>query len=450
METTEVGFRREPNAGATVLEVAAGTPRPAIALAHYRREFPELWRAAQYVADMRWKAAAVDWPESCYLPAAAAHAATVRTLCNGTKPPGFPDEAAIHKVLDDHPLGTWGPILLAALAAWRMAKGLYRFDADVLEAVWESGLRGHVPAEALSRMPEWCPYVELPCGFDPGLEAFAGLRGFWVFLDWDGPRQPRALSFVLDRGEPIPHQETDDPSEIVERQMRFEPVVLPLTGRGVGESVDAYVDESIAHTERMRGAETASQLRDCAGEVKVRQREMLGPLVSTALYLCAANAEVEAADGSGREPSNPRPCRTKKGTRVFAAPDVAAWNVGHRVGAALRNGHKGVRGAESGDGEADDGAARRRPRAHARRAHFRYQPVGPRREGRRELRWIHLAFVNLRDGHDLPTVIRPVERDEGRLMRERLVAGVGQRPLSPERPEDGQAGERGNTGRSKE
>lgn len=231
-----------------------------------------------------------------------------------------------------------------------------------------------------------------------------------MFLNWCGPGEPRELSFVLDFGEPFPEEEPDDPASDVSRQLRFKTTALPLTGDGVAECVRQRVEEGLAYMERLRGAEAVSGLR--AREIETEHREMLEPLVAVALYLCAANADIEAADGSGRRPSNPRPRRSKKrGTKVFAAQEVAEWDVGFRVGAALRR----VRAeGEAGDGDAGgagegDAVERKRPRPHARRAHFRHQAVGSRKEGRRELRWIHMSLINCRAGDELPATIRPVD-----------------------------------------
>ena len=64
-----------------------------------------------------------------------------------------------------------GPVI-AALASWRPTQGIYRFDADLLEAVWQTPLAspstssstsaGKLPTELLYHLPEWCPYIETP------------------------------------------------------------------------------------------------------------------------------------------------------------------------------------------------------------------------------------------------------------------------------------------------
>jgi hypothetical protein len=54
------------------------------------------------------------------------------------------------------------PMILAALCAWRMGKGVYRFDPDLLQELWETPVTGEIPGEILLHLPEWCVYLELP------------------------------------------------------------------------------------------------------------------------------------------------------------------------------------------------------------------------------------------------------------------------------------------------
>ena len=115
------------------------------------------------------------------------------------------------------------------------------------------------------------------------------------------------------------------------------------------------------------------------------------------LYLCAENAEI--GDGI-RRPSVPRPKRTKRGPRLFPPDRLTAWDVGLRLGAALRRAESsGEPGVEHGE--------RARPRAHIRRAHWHTFRVG---EGRRgyKVKWMAPTPVNVRDPEALPATVRPV------------------------------------------
>src|SRR5262249_21216175 len=48
---------------------------------------------------------------------------------------------------------------LPCLAAWRATQGIYRFDADVLPALWDTPV-GDLPIQALHAIPEWCVYID--------------------------------------------------------------------------------------------------------------------------------------------------------------------------------------------------------------------------------------------------------------------------------------------------
>lgn len=114
----------------------------------------------------------------------------------------------------------------------------------------------------------------------------------------------------------------------------------------------------------------------------------VAPLIALALYLCAENAEIGDGDGRAR---NPIPKRTKRGLRLFPPNEVALWDVGVRLGAALRC-------AESpGSGCADTkNGGRVRPRVHIRRAHWHTYRIG---EGRLDckVRWMAPVAVNVAD-----------------------------------------------------
>lgn len=112
-------------------------------------------------------------------------------------------------------------------------------------------------------------------------------------------------------------------------------------------------------------------------------------------------------------PANPAPKRTKRGWRLFPAERVTTWDVGVRLGAALRRAHHAAETGGSGDG------THASPRGHVRRAHwhgFRSGPmktpagdVIPAASRRFDLRWLPPIPVNLETLDDLPATIRPVK-----------------------------------------
>ena len=123
--------------------------------------------------------------------------------------------------------------------------------------------------------------------------------------------------------------------------------------------------------------------------------------MSLLLYLCADDAEI--GDGSLR-PCNPAPKRTKQGWRLFAADKPTTWDIGTRLGAALRKATLKAKGEHFAD---DPAAGHARPRAHGRRAHWHTYLTGSGRSERR-LKWLSPIPVNVDDVDNLPATVRPV------------------------------------------
>ncbi|WP_236904089.1 hypothetical protein [Comamonas serinivorans] len=129
-------------------------------------------------------------------------------------------------------------------------------------------------------------------------------------------------------------------------------------------------------------------------------------VISLLLYIC------EGDDIQGRgHPGNPEPTRTRRdGWRLFPAQGVRMWDVGVRMGAALRAAYQAA--------ETDQGGTHAGPRGHVRRAHWHGYWSGPMkdkdgqdipRERRKfDLRWQPPIAVNLPDIASLPATIRKV------------------------------------------
>jgi hypothetical protein len=112
-------------------------------------------------------------------------------------------------------------------------------------------------------------------------------------------------------------------------------------------------------------------------------------------------------------PANPEPVSTRRhGTKTFAANKETVWDVGVRIGAALRAAYQRE---ETGGDAAPTG---RGVRPHVRRAHWHVFVSGPRLrddgsaiaagERIRELRWLPPIPVNVDDYAALPAVVHPV------------------------------------------
>jgi hypothetical protein len=65
--------------------------------------------------------------------------------------------------------------------------------------------------------------------------------------------------------------------------------------------------------------------------------EVIVPLVSLVLYVCSQASEIGEP---GRQPHRPEAKRTKRGLQHFPADKPTTWDVGVRLGAALRRAYQ--------------------------------------------------------------------------------------------------------------
>jgi hypothetical protein len=127
------------------------------------------------------------------------------------------------------------------------------------------------------------------------------------------------------------------------------------------------------------------------------------PIISLIFYLCVDEPDF----GGVLRPHRPQPTRTKQGYRLFPAERVTRWDVGTRIGAAIRS----ARDRYEHEDRAALASGRARPRPHVRRAHFHGFWAGPRKdEAKQELRvrWLPPIAVNADSPDDLPATIHPV------------------------------------------
>jgi hypothetical protein len=332
--------------------------RPRTILETYSRLYPEAWRQ---VDDLRANRKGLGgWPDWCFLPLAGAYAIVSR----GT---------TLRSIDQTRHVG-----ILGALAAWRVTQGIYRFDPTTFEALWETPVTGDIPTDVLFHLPEWCVYIPTPDRRWRG----DTLNGFFAHLEHDANDRRTELRFVLDlttsRGDDL--------------------FVLPvhLGQGGVAEGVAAMMREASRHL---------------PGRVELPNSEIEGlshdvsPLVSLLLYLCSQAAEIRDGRGGQRVPARPQPVKTKKGLRLFAPDRPMPWDVGYRLGAALR------KAWSAHEATTDTPGSHTSPRPHVRRAHWHSYWVGPRSVAEARsvvLKWLPPMPVNVQDADELTPTVRAV------------------------------------------
>ena len=310
-----------------------------------------------------------DWPAWCYLPLPAWQEAAEMAL-----PFGLPNQDAEAEI--------------PALGSWRMTQGIYRIDPTVCDALLDTPADGDIPADVLLRLPQWCVYVETPervqwCG--------ERVHGFWAWLDGDAPE--RANLIVL----------LDGPGETV-------PLILTLGTGSLAESLHHMLDVARRRAQAGNAPPEAVAVAQHGAMLMQPIKDMLAQLLPLLLYICTA-------ESMQQRPGNPQPQKTKRGMQTFPASQPQVWDVGVRMGAALRAAYaaeKTERAEASGGG-----AGHASPRGHIRRAHWHGFRSGPRltAEGesipankrRFELRWMPPIPVNLPDIDSLPSTIYPIK-----------------------------------------
>lgn len=323
------------------------------------RRYPTAWAQADALRrDHRQ-----DWPTWCYLP---------HRHWQDIARPYWPDRRATPDTMID-------VSRLAALGAWRVTQGIYRFDPDLYAALIDTPLTGDLPDELLYRLPSWGVYVETP-----GL-SYAGqpLIGYYAHLNQhqNGRTDLRLL--------------IDSDSET-----RLFPVPIPLGQGSLMNALQAYLQVARDHYEQQNDVEklivTAQMEADLQKDV-----DALQPLISLLLYLCADDADYE------------RPLRLKTARprslgkqRIAVIPENARhWDVGTRIGAALRSFRDAALPSSTDQPQSSD---RAKPRPHWRRAHWHTFWTGPLDSERTaQVKWLPPIAVGL-DGQELPTVIHPV------------------------------------------
>lgn len=190
------------------------------------------------------------------------------------------------------------------------------------------------------------------------------------------------------------------------------PIVLQLlldTERDLDSSLND--DSMLTLPLLLSGESLLTSLQQSLGNVPddpfvVRLHAILQPVLSLLLYVCSQGAEISRG-GVAARPSMPVPIRTRrKGECLYPAAAPVRWDLGVRIGAALR-------AAEATCGTSPGIGTGATILPHLRRAHWHTILSGPRKgvpaELRaREVRLMPPILVNVRDLEELPAVIRPV------------------------------------------
>lgn len=376
-----------------------GVPRPIQYMTGILDRHPGLWAR---IADMRSMKGTTlqaptnrgkkfpDWPDWCYFPRWMAAVALAGD--RGVEE----EEARVDLELESE--------AVAAVAAWRMTQGVYRFDETLFCELFKTSIEGEIPVEVFRRLPEWCVYVEIPDSLAILHESLLSVYGFFVYRDPDGEQGDGNLHFILD----------------YEGGYLKAMMPLPLTGGTIVESVQrrleanraARAEQILAQTPP--GEATKDDVENWLGEVSrdlvSKTINELSPYISLVLYICSVNSDLRDRAQRRQMPSNPAPVRTPTGTKTYPAGAVTVWDVGSRIGPALRRAMD-THGEQIPEQQGLPESHHASPRPHIRAAHWHAFWTGPKASPNRLLvvKWLPPIPVNVDEPEDLVPTIRAVD-----------------------------------------
>lgn len=327
-------------------------PRAVEILSEMSKKLPQIWSALE---EMRSFAQLQDkWPDWCYMPIGAIYSSFGKVEIN-----------PIEKIKLAYEL--------ACLAAWRMTKGIYRFDPDIYQSLLETSLEGDLPSDLFMQMPEWCIYLEMP-NFNL---ADGFVYGAFVHLEFDLLRDQIELRILLDTEE------------------KLVPLILHLGPWSIQTALAKALNTSIQNGKAISITDVLEST------VNPKIVEITTGIVSLLLYLLTQKSEI--TNKKGETPHNPLPTKTKKGFKLFPANGSRQWDVGVRMGQTIRSAAN-----SSSIQYASIYGVRSSPRPHIRRAHWHLFWTGPKPNQTRKLNWIPPTLI-ASDSSELPAVIRKVE-----------------------------------------
>lgn len=300
-----------------------------------------------------------DWPTWCYLPMAAVYAIITK---------GAPMEKArsiMAESIDDLPK-------LTAALIWSRKKTVYQFDTTLSELLAEQAMSDNIPIDVLYHLPYPCIFIG-----QAGKLLDRAYAGYFAWLEYDvNHKQPelRLLYLMRDGG------------------TASYPLVLQ------GDSIAEFW----AATEASARKRMPDLMPDYAPGWPLYSA--FASAINHILYLCADNADIKPIQGSGSS--------AKEKRNILSDPQP--WEVGTRIGAAIRKYRTEGSYQEEAQEQPTEGQGHASPRPHVRRAHWHTFWTGKRDAADRQLvvHWLAPIPVNYRYDGEMPTVLKRVRQDQ--------------------------------------
>lgn len=276
-------------------------------------KYPSAWKQVNEFRQGRGKDLP-SWPDWCFMPMAAWYSiVSAENNIDQLTPMLMPDVAK-----------------LSAIGTWRYTKGVYQFHPELFSEIIKSIVKGPLPSDVLTRLPEWSLFIETP-----GMKWFGiEMDGFFVHLEFDINTQRTELRFLL---------ATED---------GLIPQILHIGNWTVTEAIDRAISEA------------------------ARQGQ---PLISLVLYVCSDEPEIGIP--GQKPPQNPQAKRTKKGWKIFPADHPRFFKTGSETGERLQY-------------ERRKPEVKGRPKPHIRKAHWHGVWKGSGENKQFKYNWLSPVFVN--------------------------------------------------------
>jgi hypothetical protein len=274
------------------------------------------------------------------------------------------------------------PALLGALISWRPTKGIYRFHPELYESIIQTDLQGEIPSNLLLRMPGYAVFIETPVSENLPFQ----LEGFWAYLSRMG-KQNELILVGLWRKDIGELSNADSDWDVLLFDLPIGPHPVSDLTEMMYQQVPRESGEGLKRNESVRAI----------------QDHMVSAMLSLLLYLCS-----EKPDISNWDPGQPQFKLFGDKRRWIASKSVHEWEVGLRLGAALKTAREQLETHESTPGNGTP------VRPHVRRAHWHSYWVGKRGEQTISLRWLPPISVKVTDSENLPVVVHPVSNLESR------------------------------------
>lgn len=301
-----------------------------------------------------------NWPDWCYIPIGATLAVAMLDA-----PDTFENRMESIKSAQN----------IAALAPWRRSKEVYVMDADMQALLFEQANDLKLNPETLLRLPYLCFYIQ----FAPDTTKF---HGVFVHLEFDTESKERELRllYLSQGGETLG-------------------VPIHIDAKTIEESIDILGSEAFKNA--------PEEMKD-AVVLETWQRKQMATFfkqtMQLVLYLCAQNAEVT--------PNPEQQTITRQAATIKDRyAEIRKWDVGIRIGSAVRAYRKAATAAPQSDSGESSHAS---PRPHMRRGHWHNFWHGSKSEPEERkliLQWVAPTFVNA-NVEDTPITLHHVRKED--------------------------------------